>query len=32
MGWLALFLVLGGGLLVTTATVWQRKPRRTPRR
>jgi hypothetical protein len=32
MGWLALFLVLGGGLLVTTATVWQRKPRRTHRR
>jgi large repetitive protein len=28
MGWLALLLLLGGGLLVMTGTVWRRKPRR----
>jgi uncharacterized repeat protein (TIGR01451 family) len=28
MGWLALVLLLGGGLLVTTGTVWRRRPRR----
>ena len=28
MGWLALLLLLGGGLLLTTKTIWRRKPRR----
>ena len=28
MGWLALLLLLGGGLVLTTGTIWRRKPRR----